>query len=209
MGVACGAGKPGGNVLVMCTCPAHELARSIEQTCDGAPFSIRPIGVDDAGREGRFIGSLGDASRYSRFMYTFREPSVALIEQMVSVDSEHSMAFVAVAVEGGTESIIGVARYADSVDGSHCEFAIVVADLWQSKGVGMKVALRLIAHARSRGIRILRARISATNSRMVKFAHRLGFVTRLTPGEPGLLSAELALTMTRDGGDPIVAVTPR
>ncbi len=112
---------------------------------------------------------------------------------MVKVDFRHTMAFIAVVGEGDAESIIGVARYADSPDGSGREFAIVVADQWQSKGVGKRIARRLIDYAEAQGVHDLHARIFATNSRMITFAHRLGFTTRCTPGESGVLSAHLAL----------------
>jgi acetyltransferase len=113
---------------------------------------------------------------------------------MVTVDYRHTMAFVAVAGAGEAETIIGVARYADSEDGSGCEFAIAVADEWQSRGVGSAIAASLFAYAREQGLLNLSANISATNSRMLGFAHWLGFSTGMTPGEPGLVHAELALS---------------
>lgn len=165
----------------------------IVMTDDGTPYLIRPIGPDDAARERDFICGLSEESRYQRLMYTVREPSPALIDQMVSVDFRRSMAFVAVVIEGRSERMIGAARYASSADDSGCEFAIVVADLWQSKGVGSALARRLIDYARGQGILRLHASILATNSRMVTFAHRLGFTTRRTRGDSTLLSADLAL----------------
>lgn len=182
----------------MRTCGIYGIdsnAASTERTVDGARYLIRPISAADADRERGFICGLSEASRYSRLMHAVREPSAAFIDQMVRVDFRHSMAFVAV-VEAAAENFIGVARYAYNADGSGCEFAIVVADRWQSRGVGNRIAHRLIDYARAQGIPILRASISAANSRMVSFAHRLGFTTRFTPGESGLLSARLELAET-------------
>ncbi len=110
---------------------------------------------------------------------------------MVNVDYLHTMALVACA--GHEDRIIGVARYADSPDGSGSEFAIAVADAWQSRGVGSALAERLFDHARQQGMLRLCASISATNSRMLGLAHWLGFSTVMTPGEPGLISAHVAL----------------
>lgn len=169
-------------------------ATSSDRTADGVWYLIRPIGLDDAARERDFICGLSEASRYSRLLYAVREPSAAFIDQMVHIDFRHTMAFVAVVGEGEAESFIGVARYAGSADNSECEFAIVVADLWQSRGVGTAIAHRLLDHAQAQGVRTLHARISAANSRMITFAHRLGFTTRFTPGESSMVSAQLALT---------------
>jgi acetyltransferase len=183
-------------------------ASTSDPTTDGAWYLIRPIGLDDATRERDFIRGLSEESRYQRLMYTVREPSSAFIDQMVQVDFQHSMAFVAIADQAEEENIIGVARYATSADDSGCEFAIVVADLWQSRGVGSALARRLIDHAQEQGVLSLRARISATNSRMVAFAHRLGFTTRLAPGDSTLLYADLALPRIPVGSAPSIVLEP-
>ena|SRR5688572_2777795 len=162
-------------------------------TADGVPYAIRPICVDDAARERAFICGLSEASRYSRLIYAVREPAAAFIDQMVHVNYHRTMAFVAVVGEGDAESIIGVARYADSPAGSGSEFAIAVADEWQSRGVGSALAHLLFDYARQQGLLRMCASISATNFRMLSLAHWLGFTTGLTPGESGLLSAQLVL----------------
>jgi RimJ/RimL family protein N-acetyltransferase len=134
-------------------------------------------------------------------MYAVREPSAAFIDQMVNVDYHHSIAFVAVVGEGMAESIIGVARYADSADGSGCEFAIAVADEWQSQGVGSAIAHRLFDYAREQGLLRMCASISVTNTRMLGLARWLGFTTHMTPGEASVLTAQLALTpLAHDDG---------
>ena len=169
-------------------------APSVALTSTGASFLIRAIDVDDAAREREFICSLSADSRYNRLMHAIREPSAEFVEQMVGVDYRHTMAFVAVVGKGDAERIIGVARYADTSDGSGCEFAIAIADPWQSRGVGTAIAHRLFDYARAQGVPELNARILATNSHMVAFAHRLGFTTRIMAGEPDLIDAQLALT---------------
>ena len=172
----------------------HEfLTPSVALTSVGASFLIRPINVDDAAREREFICGLSADSRYNRLMHAIREPSGEFVDQMVGVDYHHTMAFVAVVGEGEAERIIGVARYADSTDGSGSEFAIAVADEWQSRGVGTAITHRLFEYARAQGVRQLNARILATNSRMVAFAHRLGFTTHFMPAELNLIDAQLVL----------------
>ena len=48
---------------------------------------------------------------------------------------------------------IGVARFIIDSDGKSCEFAIVVADEWQKRGLGTKLMKALIRHVQSRGIK--------------------------------------------------------
>jgi acetyltransferase len=166
---------------------------SAERTADGEPYRIRGICDDDTERERAFLRGLSTASRYSRLMYSVREPSAAFINQLVTIDFRHTMAFVAVTGEGDAERIIGVARYADSGDGSGCEFAVAVTDDWQSRGVGTAMTRRLFAFARAQGLLRMTASILATNSRMIGFAHRLGFTTCVTPDDATLLQARLTL----------------
>lgn len=169
---------------------------SIERTVDGATYILRPIRPDDAQRERQFICSLSPESRYRRLMYSVREPSAAFVEQMVTVDYRRTMAFVAAVGEGDEESIIGVARYADTADESRCEFAIAIADAWQSRGVGTAMARRLLEYAREQGVLNFSASILATNSRMVDFARWLGFTISTMPDESNLIDASLALSPT-------------
>ena len=155
---------------------------------------MRPICAEDADREREFICGLTESSRYSRLMYAVREPSADFIDQMVHVDYQRAMAFVAVIGDGQAQRIIGVARYATAPGSSGCEFAIAVADEWQSRGVGTAIARQLFDYAREQGIHHLDARILATNSRMLGLANRLGFRTETNPDEFNVLDARLYLS---------------
>jgi acetyltransferase len=122
------------------------------------------------------------------------EPSEEFVERMVHVDHHHSMAFVAVAGDGPTQRIIGVARYARAAGSAGCEFAVAVADSWQSRGVGAAISRRLLDHARLQGIHHLDARILATNRTMLGLAHWLGFVIDTNPDEFNTLDARIDLS---------------
>ena len=127
-------------------------------------------------------------------MYAMSEPSTEFVERMVHVDHQHTMAFVAVTGEGDAQRIIGVARYASAPGSAGCEFAITVADSWQSRGVGIAISQRLLDHARQRGIHHLDARILATNRKMLGLAHALGFSVDANPDEFNTLDARLDLS---------------
>ena len=163
-------------------------------------YVIRPICVDDADREREFICGLSAASRYHRLMCAVREPSEAFVDQMVHVDHHHAMAYVAVVGDGHAQRIIGVARYAAASGSSGSEFAVAVADQWQSRGVGTAISRRLLDHAREQGIHYLDARILATNSRMLGLARWLGFITVTNPDEFSIVDARLDLS-TNQGAE--------
>jgi RimJ/RimL family protein N-acetyltransferase len=127
-------------------------------------------------------------------MHAMSEPSEEFVGRMVQVDHQHTMAFVAVVGDGNAQRIIGMARYASAHGSSGCEFAIAVADSWQSRGVGTAISQRLLEHARQQGIHHLDARILATNRRMLGLAHWLGFSIDTNPDEFNTLDARLELS---------------
>lgn len=156
-------------------------------TRDGAPYLIRPIRADDAERERDFIRGLSAESRYNRFMYEVGEPSRELIEHFVHVDYRKHMALVAVTGDGTEERIVGVARYVVDGSGSACEFAVAVADAWQSRGIGTTLTRLLFDYARAQGMKRVYGSILANNERMVGLAHWLGLKTSRSAEDATLL----------------------
>ena len=164
----------------------------IATTRDNVTYRIRPICAEDAARERAFIMGLSPESRYERMMYTMGEPSPDLVARFVQVDYHHNMAFVAAVGQGDDERIIGVARYAADEDESY-EFAVVIADEWQARGVAATLSHLLFDYARIEGIRTLHAEILVTNDRMIEFARWLGMSIHFTPEDPMVVRASVDL----------------
>ena len=93
----------------------------------------------------------------------------------------------------GVEQEIGVCRYAVNPDGESCEFAVVVADDWQHRGLARKLMGVLIETARSRGIQYMNGVFLANNERMLKFVQKLGFVLSNDPEDSSVKLGVLAL----------------
>jgi acetyltransferase len=153
-----------------------------EHASDGAVYEVRPIHPDDAQRERDFIAKLSPRSRFQRFQHDLREPDARLIEQFVNVDQHRTMALVAVVRSFGRERIIGVARYAADSD-EECEFAVVVADEWQGRGVGTTLIPLLFEHAASEGFQVIYGMVLYDNERMMDLAKWLGL--RVDPPRAG------------------------
>ena len=143
------------------------------RTSDGLTYHIRPIRADDACREAEFIRGLSTQSRYQRFMHHLRDAGDSLIAKLVDVDHHRTMALVAVSGKGDEERIIATAQYAADDDDT-CEFAIVVADSWQCRGVGTTLAPVLFDYAASEGFQTIYGTILADNARMVELAEWIG-----------------------------------
>ena len=84
------------------------------------------------------------------------------------------MALAATAMLDG-ETLLGVARYVRDKDNQAAEFALVVADSWQGRGIGTRLMAKLIDAARRRGVKRLYGDILATNRPMLQLARKLGF----------------------------------
>jgi acetyltransferase len=160
---------------------------------DGTLVTIRPIKPEDVRIEQDFVRNLSAESRYLRFMNTIREVSPAQLVRLTQIDYDREMAFVATMDDHGSETEVGVARYATNPDGESCEFAIVVADDWQGKGLARRLMGVIIDTARSRGLRYMHGDFLSENTRMLAFVASLGFVLSAHPEDPGLKRGVLVL----------------
>ncbi|HEY6864672.1 MAG TPA: GNAT family N-acetyltransferase, partial [Burkholderiales bacterium] len=88
---------------------------------------------------------------------------------------------------------LGVARYVMNPDGETCEFAIVVADEWQGKGLARRMLEMLIDVARSRGLKAIIGHILSMNHPMIKLSEKLGFTIADGVDDPTTKRATLAL----------------
>ena len=163
------------------------------QAKDGTQVTIRPIRPEDVRMEHEFVKALSPESRYMRFMNTIREVSPAQLVRLTQIDYDREMAYVATVDIDGAEKEIGVVRYATNPDGESCEFAIVVADDWQGKGLARRLMSTLIDTASSNGLRYMHGDFLAENSRMLAFVASLGFVLSTHPEDPGLKRGVLVL----------------
>jgi acetyltransferase len=160
---------------------------------DGERVVLRPIRPEDAEIEQAFVRKLSPESRYFRFMDTIRELTPQMLVRFTQIDYDREMAFIAVTGEKDSETEVGVARYVTNPDGTSCEYAIVVADEWQRRGLGRQMMAQLIDVARARGLAHMIGHILATNRSMLTLATSLGFVVGESPDDPTVRRATLTL----------------
>ena len=103
------------------------------------------------------------------------------------------MALAATTMLGGAETLIGVARYVRDKDNPAAEFAIVIADSWQGRGIGSRLLAKLANVARHRGLKRLYGEILATNRPMLGLVRKLGFTLTRHEQDPTLTHATLIL----------------
>ena len=129
----------------------------------------------DAEMEQEFVRNLSRESRYMRFMQSLRELTPDMLVRFTQIDYDREIAFLALAREDGHEIEVGVCRYAINPDRDSCEFALVIADAWQNRGLGGVMMQTLIEAARKKGLRTIIGEVLAENAGMLRLMQRLGF----------------------------------
>jgi RimJ/RimL family protein N-acetyltransferase len=154
-----------------------------------ALVNVRPIDSRDRDAFSAWFGRLSDESRRRRFLGPKPELSARELTYLTEVDHVSHTALVA--LDGGGR-MIGEARYATSAPGDRtAELAITVADEWQGRGVGTRLAARVIEAARANGMTRLTALTLWDNSAAMALLHRLGFLRAGYDGDA--VEFELAL----------------
>ena len=133
---------------------------------DGTTVLYRAIRPEDAPALQAFHRSLSEQSVYLRFFGFMRELSDERARYFTELDGVNRVALVALD-PAIPETIIGVVRY-DREDGTdEAEYAAVVTDRWQGRGLGTALTRELIVAARQRGISRLYAVVLPGNERML------------------------------------------
>jgi len=163
---------------------------------DGTVVHMRPIRPEDAELERAFVESLSEETRFFRFFYQLNALSPAMLARFTQVDYDREMALVAIDETKSDRSIVGVARYTMDPGQKSAEFAIVVTDTWQQRGVGRALMNQLVACARARGLSRIEGSVLRANRNMLRFTQSLGFAAHDNPEDAELV--DIVLELTRD-----------
>lgn len=159
---------------------------------DGTPLQVRPIRPNDLELERDFIAALSSQTGYQRLMSARRPPPEELW-RFTHIDYDHELALVACAQIDGRPRMLGVARFVRDSTGRDADFAIVVADAWQGRGLGALLLDRLVRAARTFGAQQLSGITMSSNTRMLALAKRLGFEVARDRQDATVTNLRLAL----------------
>ncbi|MDX1435838.1 MAG: GNAT family N-acetyltransferase [Anaerolineales bacterium] len=155
--------------------PSEPGGEEIIKLSDGEIVHIRPVRPDDASRLQASHVRMSPETIYDRFMSFKSELEDEEARYLSAVDYDRHMALVAAVENGGDEQLIGVARYhVLESEPDLAEFAIVVGDEYQRRGLGTHLMKRLIEYAQDHGIKAFLAITHQQNTRMLRFIQRSG-----------------------------------
>jgi acetyltransferase len=129
-----------------------------------------------------------------RFFSLVKTLSRDSVIRLCHLDYEREMALVAIRRGEEGPQLVGVSRYYLQPETGEAEFAVVVGDAWQGRGLGYHLMQRLVAVARERGVKRLAGWVLRENGPMLRLVRELGFTERPS-GEPGV--AEVVLDLAR------------
>jgi acetyltransferase len=141
----------------------------------GQAVTLRALRRADIDIEAAFVSGLSPETRQNRLLGGMVRVTREYLERLTTIDFSRDMAIAAAVMLDEREVLIGVARYMLDASGRACEFALVIADAWQGRGIGRRMMEKLIAVARGRGLRQIYGDVLSTNQRMLDFCRRLGF----------------------------------
>jgi acetyltransferase len=152
-----------------------------EYTIDGEkePVRMRPIRPEDEPLWADMIRSLSEATAQYRFFGPVKQITKSMLVRYCHVDYDREIAMVAIHGQKKKAQMLGVARLTkESRNTEEGEFAIVVRDDYQRKGVGNQLMHALIRAARDQHIHEIWGDVLAFNAAMLRFAESLGFEVR-------------------------------
>jgi len=154
---------------------AHHAPRFRDRVAlrDGTTVLVRSVEPDDADALSSGYRYLSTASAYQRFFTILPTLSPQQTRFFTDVDHRDHEALGAVATDTGDG--VGIARFIRSdTDPTCAEFAIVVTDAWQRRGVGYELLRALIRRARDEGITTLNAEVLTDNPALLALLRQFG-----------------------------------
>jgi acetyltransferase len=122
-----------------------------------------------------------------------RRPTLEKLRRFTDIDYERQRALIATTPVQGRERQIGVARYYMESSAGDAEFAIVLSDDWQGRGLGTRLHLSLIVAAKNHGVRRLVGTTFSQNYGMLAPGCKLGFKLAKDPGSATITNLTLDL----------------
>ncbi len=155
-------------------------------TCpDGQVLQIRPIRPEDEPLVIEFHRSLSAETVFQRYLanlgFDERTAHRRLI-RICFVDYDRELALVAECPhpETGAPHIVGIGRLSRIFGTDDAEFAMLVTDARQGKGIGTELLRRVVEVARAEGVATIGADMRADNTGMRRAAEKVGFA--MSPG---------------------------
>ena len=155
----------------------RELEERVVLPKSGREVIIRPVLAEDEPAHRAFHEHQSPESIRYRFFQYRKHFSHEDVAQMVQIDYDREMVFIANAQreDGQGEETLGTVRTWTDADNLRCEFAVMVDDRMKGEGLGIRLMQKMIEYCRARGTVEMVGDVLPDNLPMLQLAEHLGF----------------------------------
>jgi acetyltransferase len=154
---------------------------------DGTALLIRPIRPEDEGMLIAFHRTLSESSVRQRYLAPLQLDQRTTHERLIRVCFSDYDRDIALIVEhapvGAAPEIVAVGRLSRRPAYGDAEFALLVGDAWQRRGLGAELLRRIVDIARAERIPRVTATMLLDNTAMMRIAASLGFTVHAEAGD--------------------------
>ena len=164
---------------------------------DGSELAIRPIRAEDEPLMVKFHETLSDRSVYQRYLHMLKLSQRVAHDRLTRIcfiDYDREMALVAEAKDpaGGEPRIVAVGRLKRTQNAGEAEFALILSDEYQGRGLGTQLLRRLLEVAQQEKLSHITGDILSDNFVMQRICEKLGFELKRSMEDP-VVKAEISL----------------
>lgn len=150
---------------------------------DGSPALLRPMKPEDEPLVYEFLHyKCSENTLYFRYFKLIRKFTHEMLIRFTQNDYDREIGLMAIGQPPGPEVMMGVSRLVMDPERETAEFAVIVGDPYQGKGLGPKLVERIIDIARDQGVKLLSGEVLAENQPMLEMVRRLGFSLKREEG---------------------------
>jgi len=162
---------------------------------DGTEVLIRPIRPEDEPLIAELHRKLSERSVFLRYFQPLQLDQRTAHERLIRVcfnDYDRELALIVERRDSGGAQILAVGRLSKVPGQSHAEFALVIDDQWQHRGLGTELLKRLVKIGQDEKVSAITADILPGNVAMRRICERLGFRLEHELGD-GIIRAVIVL----------------
>jgi acetyltransferase len=165
--------------------PEHFIRRRVLR--DGTEVLLRPIRPEDEPLWHRLIASSSPESIRYRFRSMFKRSDHQMAVRHCMIDYERELSLVVETGTGAARELIGVGQLMTDLNHETAEYAVIVPDAWQGRGIGgllLDYCLEVAAHW---GLAEVVAETDPDNQRMLSMFRKRGFSSEVRREEDVVL----------------------
>ncbi len=148
---------------------------------DGTAVLLRPIKPEDEPLEYEMLTSLSETTLKERFFSAIKDITHEMLIRFCNIDYDREMAIVVEIKQADKRRIVGIGRLIVDSGFKTSQFAVLVHDDFQGKGVGYMLLDMMIGIAQEKGMEEIYGIVLTDNQRMLRLCNRLGFSSTKLP----------------------------